>query len=312
MCTAIYFKKYKHYFGRTLDLEYNYNEKIIYVPRNFNLLYRYNKSNNNHYSFFGIGIIENNYPLLYDGCNEKGLCIAGLNLPKSTTYNNYLSNKINICSFEIIPYILSNCENCNEAKQLLSKINVTNDSFNNRYAVAKLHFMISDKNNCFVLEIINKSINIIDNPCNVLTNEPNFMFHLDNIKHYENINNELINDYKGSQMIGLPGDNLSKSRFIKAYYNQKYYLYDENNISELFNIFNNLFELNGLCKINNNQYYKTIYIVIYNMDDNCLYLKTYKNNEIFCINLFNNQTNDKLISHSIYIDEYIKKITLDN
>jgi len=73
MCTAISINKYKHYFGRTLDLEYNYNENVIIVPRAYNLKFRYNQSNNNHFAFIGIGIIENNYPLFYDGCNEKGL-----------------------------------------------------------------------------------------------------------------------------------------------------------------------------------------------------------------------------------------------
>ena len=309
MCTAISINKYKHYFGRTLDLEYNYNEKIIIIPRNYNLLYRYNKSNNNHFAFFGIGIIENNYPLLYDGCNEKGLCIAGLNLPISTNYNSYLSNKINICSFEIIPYILSNCENCNQAKQLLSKINITNDSFNNHYTAAKLHYIINDGNNCFVLEIINKSIFIIDNPYGILTNEPCFKFHLENIKHYENIKNEISNNYKGSQMLGLPGDNLSKSRFIKAYYSSKYFIFNENNINEIFNIFNNVFEINGLSQISENNYYKTIYISIYNSVDKICYIKTYNCANIIKINLFDfNLDGSILFGETIYYNEQMIEI----
>lgn len=303
MCTAFSINKYKHYFARSLDLEYNYNEQIIIIPRNYNLQYKYNKSNNNHFSFFGIGIIENNYPLLYDGCNEKGLCIAGLNLPKSTIYNSYSTDKINICSFEIIPYILSNCINCNDTKQLLNKINITNDCFNNYYNTAKLHFLISDGKSSFVLEIINKKIIILDNPYNVLTNEPNFSFHLDNIKYYEIINNQVI-DNKGSQMLGMPGDNLSKSRFIRAYYASKYFIFNENNISELFNIFNIVFEINGLSKISKNNYYKTIYISIYNSIDKICYIKSYNCSNIIKINLFDfNIDSTSLTSYTIYHKE---------
>ena len=137
MCTAFSIKKNNHFFGRTLDLEYNYNEKVIFIPKDFPLRFRYNKTINSHNYFYGIGIIENNYPLFYDGCNEYGLCIAGLNLPFSTQYNSFVGTKINICSFEIIPYILSTCSTINEVEKLLNKCNITNDKFNDNYPVSK-------------------------------------------------------------------------------------------------------------------------------------------------------------------------------
>ena len=304
MCTAISISKYKHYFGRTLDLEYNYNENVIIVPRAYNLKFRYNQSNNNHFAFMGIGIIENNYPLFYDGCNEKGLCIAGLNLPFSTTYSEYKSNKINLCSFELIPFILSNCANCNEVKSILSKCNITNDSFNNYYNNSKLHFMVSDNKTSIVIEIINKNIIIYNNEYGVLTNEPSFIFHLENIKHYNQIDN-LINDkLKGSHLLGLPGDNISSSRFVRSSINKKYFEFNENNISEIFNIFNSVFELNGLSKINDNSFYKTIYISIYNSTDNICYIKTYNCSNIIQINLFDFNLNGiNLFNYTIYYNE---------
>ena len=123
MCTAISLKLNKHYFGRTLDLEYHYNESVIITPRNFTFHFRYNKPINTHYLIFGIGIIENNYPLYYDACNECGLSIAGLNLPHSTTYSSYVGSKVNITSFELIPYILSNCTNIKETIDILNNCN---------------------------------------------------------------------------------------------------------------------------------------------------------------------------------------------
>ena len=41
MCTAITFKTADNYFGRNLDLEYSYNEKIIVTPKNYDFTFKY-------------------------------------------------------------------------------------------------------------------------------------------------------------------------------------------------------------------------------------------------------------------------------
>ena len=38
MCTAITYKTRDHYFGRTLDLEYTYEEQVTVTPRNYEFL----------------------------------------------------------------------------------------------------------------------------------------------------------------------------------------------------------------------------------------------------------------------------------
>ena len=35
MCTAISFQTKDHYFGRTLDLHYSYDESVVITPRNY-------------------------------------------------------------------------------------------------------------------------------------------------------------------------------------------------------------------------------------------------------------------------------------
>ena len=320
MCTALSLKLNNHYFGRTLDLEYNYKEQIIITPKDYPLRFRYNKTINNHYSIFGIGIIENNYPLYYDACNEYGLCIAGLNLPFSTTYNTFNGQKINLTSFEIIPYILGSCINVNDAKDLLNKCNITNDRFNDSFQVSKLHFLISDKNSSIVLEIIDGKTIIYDNPINVLTNEPQFPFHLENINNYGFLSNKinnfdfgnklnLINKTKGNHLIGLPGDNTSMSRFIKMAFIKENIIINENNIGELFNIFNLVFEINGINLIesydsdNNkiNNYYKTIYSCIYDTNNLIIYFKSFDSSNIKGFRLQNiNLDNNKLLHYDLY------------
>ena len=315
MCTAFAIKNDNTlYFGRTLDLEYNYNEKIIFTPRNFPLTFRYSKKINNHYSFFGIGIIENNYPLYYDACNEYGLCIAGLNLPFSTEYNTFSNFKINLCSFEIIPYLLSSCKTTYEVKTLLKKCNITNDKFNDNYSTTKLHYMISDNNSSIVIEIINKNIIIYDNPVGVLTNEPSFPSNLEYLNNFSFLSNKNYNldlgnslnltlKTKGSHLIGLPGDNTSISRFIKMTFVKKYFIFNKKNIGELFNIFNLVFEINGLNLVDekNNKYYKTIYSCIYDNNSMILYFKSFDSHTIKGFRLKHSElNNNKLVSYNLY------------
>ena len=48
MCTAITYQTKDHYFGRTLDLEYSYEEAVTVTPRNFPLVFRTEKNMDSH------------------------------------------------------------------------------------------------------------------------------------------------------------------------------------------------------------------------------------------------------------------------
>ena len=86
MCTAITYKTKDFYFGRTLDLEYSYNEEVIITPRNYKFNFRNFGAVNSHYAIIGMAYEMDSYPLYYDAVNEKGLCMAGLSFPESCRY----------------------------------------------------------------------------------------------------------------------------------------------------------------------------------------------------------------------------------
>ena len=119
MCTAITYYKKSHYFGRNLDLEYSYKETVTITPRNYPFKFRQVKEISNHYALIGMAYVESDYPLYYDAINECGLGMAGLNFPGNAYYNDLLANKNNLAPFEFIPYILSQCKDIEEAKELL-------------------------------------------------------------------------------------------------------------------------------------------------------------------------------------------------
>ena len=86
MCTAISYKGINHYFGRNLDLEYNYCESVTVTPRNYTFNFTHENSNDNHYAMIGMATISHNYPLYYEATNEAGLSVAALNFPGNAVY----------------------------------------------------------------------------------------------------------------------------------------------------------------------------------------------------------------------------------
>ncbi|MCQ5068942.1 linear amide C-N hydrolase, partial [Faecalibacillus intestinalis] len=89
MCTAATYTAGDHYFGRNLDLELSYGEKVTITPRNFPLTFRKMPTLEHHYALIGMATTVDNYPLYFDATNEKGLSMAGLNYPGNADYKPY-------------------------------------------------------------------------------------------------------------------------------------------------------------------------------------------------------------------------------
>ena len=316
MCTSIFYKTKNSYFGRTLDYEFSYGEKITITPRNYPFKFRYLKENNNHYAIIGMAHIENNYPLYYEAMNEKGLAIAGLNFVNNAKYNEVINRKNNVCQFELIPYILINCTNIKEVKELLKNINITSTPFSNNLPCSSLHWMVSDLNNSIVIESTKDGLNIYDNEIGVLTNNPPFINQLDNLNKYQYLSNENKNDSyneayfsRGLGAVGLPGDLSSMSRFVRVYFTKKYSLSSEEetkSVGQFFHIMNSVNQQRGCCKLND-KYEITIYTSCLNLNEGIYYYNTYNNKQISAINLFKeNLNNNNLITYELIDTEQIK------
>ena len=106
MCTAFSVIEQDHYFGRNLDLDHHYNEKVTITPRGYRFPYRHVKQPDSQYAMIGIATVLDGYPLYYEAVNENGLCMAGLNFAGNAAYHPVDPNKTNIASFEFIPCVL--------------------------------------------------------------------------------------------------------------------------------------------------------------------------------------------------------------
>lgn len=314
MCTAITYKTKNHYFGRNLDLEISYNEKIIVTPRNYPFSFRKSKEIKKHYAMIGMGIVIGNYPLYFDASNEKGLSMAGLNFPENADYKSEKEGFDNISPFEFIPWVLSQCANIHEVKELLKRINLVSIHFSEELPLSPLHWMISDREESITVECIKDGLKIYDNPVGVLANNPTFdmqMFQLNNYMHLstKNPDNHFSKHLKletysrGMGAMGLPGDLSSQSRFVKAVFTKMNSISGDSeseSISQFFHILESVYQQRGCVLVNEDKYEITIYSSCCNTDRGIYYYKTYENSQITGVDMKKeNLEDDKLITYPL-------------
>lgn len=309
MCTAISFKTNHHYFGRTLDLEYSYEEQVVITPRNYPFLFRNAQGYSNHYAIIGMAYVQDNYPLYYDATNEMGLSVAGLNFPGNAMYFPPKEGVHNIATFELIPWILGACKSAREAKYFLEKTNITDVDVSLRLGTAPLHWMISDREQSIVVESTKAGLQIYDNPIGVLTNNPPFDYQMTNLSNYVNLtavvpanhfleelsiqtaSNELYFKSlysKGLGAFGLPGDWSSASRFVRAAFvkaNSICGSLEEESVSQFFHILDTVGEPEGCVRLEEGKCHITVYASCCNTDLGIYYYTTYGNRQISAVDM---------------------------
>ena len=298
MCTAVTYHGAGNYFGRNLDYEHSFNESVTITPRNYPLSFRKADPLYSHFAMIGMATVVSDYPLYFDATNEKGLSMAGLNFPDNAVYFPEVHGKDNITPFELIPWILGQCSNTNEAIKKIQQINLINISFNKAYPLTPLHWIIADPNHAIAVESTQSGIQIYDDPVGVLTNNPPFPYHIYNLTNYMHLTKEepincistdipLMPYSRGMGAMGLPGDYSSSSRFIKAAFiklNSAKYATQAESIRQFFHILSSVAQIEGCVKVGN-QYEKTIYSSCCNMDTGDYYYTTYSNSQITGISM---------------------------
>lgn len=313
MCTAISVLAGDHYFGRNLDFEYGFGEKIVITPRHFPFSFRNEKTLSAHYAMIGMAVVENGYPLYFDAVNEKGLAVAGLHFPGNAVYFPAENGKENVASFEFIPWLLSQCETVLEARHLLENLRITDQAFSKALPPSPLHFIIADKTKAITVEQTKDGLFVYENPTGVLTNNPPFpmqMFSLNNYlsltpKEPENRfaeNLPLAPYSRGMGGVGLPGDLSSQSRFIKTCFltqNAVWYKENAKNVNQFFHILYSVYQIKGAVQVGDN-FEITHYTSCVNASRGIYYYTTYENNIVHAVDLFLEDLNgEKLVVYDL-------------
>lgn len=320
MCTAISYATKHHYFGRNMDFEYSYQETVTITPRKYPFSFRCTGTMDTHYAMIGMAYISDAYPLYYDATNEKGLSMAGLNFPDHADYKPEASDKDNIAPFEFIPWILGQCANVEEARKLLTRINLVNISFSKELPLSPLHWIISDRAASIVVESVKEGLFVYDNPIHVLTNNPPFPYHLYHLCDYMGASREAaVNRFcetlplkpysRGMGAFGLPGDLSSASRFVKAAFGLLNSVAGETeaeSISQFFHILQSVAQPRGSVQIGDS-FEITIYSSCCNTDLGIYYYTTYENQQISGVDMNReNLDGSSLIAYPLISQQQIR------
>lgn len=221
--------------GRTMEWAYEMQWNLLFYPQGST--YQLTapaksghpaKTLTSRYAVLGIGTgMEDNAML--EGQNSAGVGVSGNFLPGFTHYQTVGAKDHQYLSvLEFIRFVLSNYGSVAEIKKSLPEYKVWAPKLSNLPVEPSIHFLISDKSGAnIVVEFINGQMRIFDKTVGVMTNSPNYDWHMINIRNYVNLSNDGTSSRnselgnvtafgQGGGAIGLPGDFTPPSRFVKT------------------------------------------------------------------------------------------------
>ncbi|MBI6050545.1 choloylglycine hydrolase [Clostridium perfringens] len=327
MCTglALETKDGLHLFGRNMDIEYSFNQSIIFIPRNFKCVNKSNKKElTTKYAVLGMGTIFDDYPTFADGMNEKGLGCAGLNFPVYVSYSKEdIEGKTNIPVYNFLLWVLANFSLVEEVKEELKNANIVDIPISENIPNTTLHWMISDiTGKSIVVEQTKEKLNVFDNNIGVLTNSPTFDWHVANLNQYVGLRYNQVPEFKlgdqsltalgqGTGLVGLPGDFTPASRFIRvAFLRDAMIKNDKDSIDliEFFHILNNVAMVRGSTRTVEEKSDLTQYTSCMCLEKGIYYYNTYENNQINAIDM----NKENLDGNEIKTYKYNKTLSINH
>lgn len=304
MCTALNIKSTegKVFFGRNMDLAYNFNQHVIIMPPNYQ--YQDKVTGNvvtNHEAIIGMGTVIDNHATFADAMNTKGLACAGLNFGGYAYFEKEsVEGKLNIAPYDFIQWSLSNYTAVSEVKEAIKGIEFVDAPLNSETPVATLHWMLTDKSGeSIVVEKTVEGIKVHDNPVGVMTNNPTFDWHLTNLNEYlyltpvhhqktEWSNKELHSLGIGSGTLGIPGDFASVSRFVRIAYiraNTPVIKSDDEAVSQFFNMLDYVKMVRGGVMTQEGLEDLTLYSSCMDLNNGIYFYRCYDNSRINAVDI---------------------------
>ncbi len=206
MCTVAAMRGDGLIFGRNMDLDGHFGERVVLVPRKMPLSFRLTEAMDEHLAILGMATVIDGRALFADAMNESGLCMAGLRFADFAHYaQTPAEDRLSLAPFELFPYILGRCRSVLEASEILEHVCLVDIRFNKDLANAPMHWILADGSRSLVLESTAEGVQIYDDPVDVLTNAPPFDVHM---AEYARVRD------KGADV--LSGGFSSRARFDRA------------------------------------------------------------------------------------------------
>jgi len=193
-----------------------------------------------------------------DGMNEKGLTVSTQVFHQSVLYMQpsapEASGTTNVCFAAFADWVLGTFDSVKSLRKALKHTKIVGPKQglveNPDLAVyAGLHWSIDDASEHIVLEVLDGVIKMHNNTVGVVTNQPDFTWHLRNLNNFVNLRSDwprnleiqVQTDSEGSEfqpevglvpdvskaghgfnLLGLPGDYSPPSRFVRLFYLRQY------------------------------------------------------------------------------------------
>jgi len=166
--------------------------------------------------------------VLGEGMNERGLTVSALSFNSQGAYEAPGSGKPSLECVHVVPFLLGAAATAAEAVALLRGVAVVDDAFTP--LVGRFHWTIQDASGAMVvLEFVGGDLRVHDAArVGVLTNDPEFEWHLKNLNQYALYSLDRVQDPAwrdgpprvfghGLNTVGLPGSYSPPDRFVKMF-----------------------------------------------------------------------------------------------
>lgn len=310
MCTAMTLQSQSKelFFGRTMDFSHDIIPQLYIVPSSH---VWYNSLNNaqirNSYRFIGLGQELDGVFGLFDGVNEKGFAAAALYFAGYAQYNTQSTHKGTkpIASIDFLHYILGRCASVKELSTLLKDITIVGMSDPVTNTIAPLHWIATDRSGaCVVIEPTKRGIELLNNPIGVMSNSPDFPWHMTNLRNYidasptqteevfwDNIRLTPFGQAGGT--IALPGGFTSPERFVRTTYLKTHIPKPKDRreaIAACFHIMESVSIPKGAVITSRNTYDYTKYTAFINTNTCEYFYKTYDDIQVKTAGLWHSKT----------------------
>lgn len=296
MCTALSFGGF---FGRNLDLERSFGERVVVTPRNFALPLRALPPMPQHYAMVGTACVQRGFPLYFDAVNERGLAMAGLDFPGCAVYRPCLSQADNVTPFELIPWVLGRCATLEDARIALRRVSILDEAFSPDLPLTPMHWLIADRTGAIAVEPTADGLRVLEDPAGVLTNSPGLEYHMTHLSQFLNLTAAppenrfapalpLHPFSRGMGAMGLPGDPSSPSRFVRAAFYRACSKQEESAEGELTQCMHLLTAAavpRGSVVLENGETPMTMYTACCDLDRGIYCFSTYENRRVSAVSL---------------------------
>lgn len=293
MCTGIRFTDDDGnlYLARNLDWTTGYGQQVLLTPTGYTPRSPFGAVRGIEHAVLGMGIVEDDTPLYFDCGNDAGLAVAGLNFPGYAEYaSGPVDGAVNVAAFELPLWVCAQFATVDEVEAALRDVAIVDRPINDRYPSSLLHWIIGDARRAIVVEYTSAGMQVFDDDVDVLTNQPGFDWHHENLRNYLNVSPDFPEDTlvgrahlapfgSGSHMRGVPGDYYSPSRFVRAAYVNSHYPTkgtEEENVSRAFHTLQQVAMVDGCAAMGSGEFEKTVYTGLFSARTQTYYWNTYE------------------------------------